>query len=48
VDDLVEISTVAVRRDVYIFDDLDATRSLREQRRPLCLFATRTWRRLTA
>ena len=39
VDDLVEICHgTPFDEDVYIFDDLDATRSLRTARRPLCLF----------
>ena len=39
VDDLVEICHGSpFDEDLYIFDDLDATRSLREQRRQLCLF----------
>ncbi len=39
VDDLVEICHGApFDEDVYIFDDLDAMRSIRVARRPLCLF----------
>ena len=39
VDDVVEICHgTPFDEDVYIFDDLDATRSLRTARRPLCLF----------
>ena len=39
IDDLVEICHGSpFDEDVYIFDDLDARRAIRVQRRPLCLF----------